>query len=426
MRSSKPVSLFLLVVILGLLASCGGGGGGGGDSDNSSSSSSCSTPAAIALPNGSTVTQAPAANVMTLTVNGSTCSPATSASYPNKPCVTVTICDANGNNCSQPIDDILLDTGDNGLRIFQDAPGVANSALLTSLLGQNSSLYECVEYGDGSTVWGPVVNARVTLGGESAVQVPIQLVGSALFSPSTYCAGSPILSSYQKASYNGSLGLGIYAQDCGLACQTGSYYTCSLGTCTNAPLPVAGQVANPVASLPVDNNGVIVSLPSVPSTGSPSATGYVILGIGTQLNNAPSGVTAYGITPSGYFGYINTTFNSVLYGGFLDSGSNGFFFTYSTTKTTNGDWYAPSCTVSLSATNTGASAPLNSNPVAFNIADANSLFNTSNYVFSDLGGPLPGGGLFDWGIPFFLGRNVYIGIDGRLSLGLATGPFWAY
>jgi hypothetical protein len=39
---------------------------------------------------------------------------------------------------------------------------------------------------------------------------------------------------------------------------------------------------------------------------------------------------------------------------------------------------------------------------------------------------MPGGDFFDWGIPFFLGRNVYIGIDGRLSPGLATGPFWAY
>ncbi len=58
---------------------------------------------------------------MTLTVNGSTCSAAFNAIYPNKPCVSVTICDSGGGNC-QSIDDILLDTGDDGLRIFQSGP----------------------------------------------------------------------------------------------------------------------------------------------------------------------------------------------------------------------------------------------------------------------------------------------------------------
>jgi hypothetical protein len=43
-------------------------------------------------------------------------------------------------------------------------------------------------------------------------------------------------------------------------------------------------------------------------------------------------------------------------------------------------------------------------------------------VFLELGGPDTS---FDWGLPFFLGRSVYVGIDGQTS-SLGTGPYWAY
>ena len=153
---------------------------------------------------------------MTLTVNGSTCSAAFNAEYPDKPCVSVTICDGSGNNC-QLIDDILLDTGDNGLRIFRQ---VLNAGLL-SALENGSNPYECVEYGDGSTVWGQVATARVTLGSEAPVQVPIQVIGSLTSDAKSggghWCSGQ--LTTVNNAGYNGSLGLGVFAQDCGLACQ---------------------------------------------------------------------------------------------------------------------------------------------------------------------------------------------------------------
>jgi hypothetical protein len=44
-------------------------------------------------------------------------------------------------------------------------------------------------------------------------------------------------------------------------------------------------------------------------------------------------------------------------------------------------------------------------------------------VFNDLGGNAAG--MFDWGLPFFLGRDVYVGIEGKSS-GVGTGPYWAY
>jgi hypothetical protein len=44
-------------------------------------------------------------------------------------------------------------------------------------------------------------------------------------------------------------------------------------------------------------------------------------------------------------------------------------------------------------------------------------------VFADIGGSFPSG--FDWGLPFFFGRNVHVGLEGTVSI-LGTGPYWAY
>ena len=53
--------------------------------------------------------------MLPITVNGSLCS---INSYINKPCVSVTVCTPGTSTC-QTIDDILLDTGSFGLRIFK-------------------------------------------------------------------------------------------------------------------------------------------------------------------------------------------------------------------------------------------------------------------------------------------------------------------
>lgn len=358
-------------------------------------------------------------NVLPITVDGSLCS---SGSYTNKPCVSVTVCTPGTSTC-QVVTDLLLDTGSYGLRIFKQALGVS----LPQVTVGSGALAECVQFGDGSSVWGPVQTASVILGNEPAVQVPIQVVDATFGTRTTACRNAD--ASPAVAGYNGILGVGLFAQDCGALCtasaNNGIYSVCNGSICSGTMVPIASQVQNPVAHLPTDNNGVLVQLPGVPLGGVPSVNGSLILGIGTQSNNTPAAVTAY---PANSAGEFTTVFNGTSFtNSFIDSGSNGLFFTAPASllpgcPSPNTGFYCPAATTSLSATNTGAfGSP--SGTVPFQIGNFNSLISTANKVFSEVGGTGFGG--FDWGLPFFFGRNVFIGIEGTGS-SLGSGPYWAY
>src|SRR5271157_3560515 len=92
-----------LILALALVTGCGGSGG-----SSSSSSGGGGNPPTTGN------------NVLAITVNG----PGLNNSYPNEPCVSVTICTPGTTTC-QTINDILLDTGDQGLRIFKQALNVS-------------------------------------------------------------------------------------------------------------------------------------------------------------------------------------------------------------------------------------------------------------------------------------------------------------
>jgi hypothetical protein len=401
MQSSKLLH-FLLILAL----AAGSGGCGGGDS----SSGGGATPS-LPVSSGD--------NVLAITVNGSLCS---NHSYINKPCVSVTICTPATSSC-QTINDILLDTGDSGLRIFKQVIGVS----LTQVTSGGNPVAECIQYADGSSVWGPVKTAGVVLGNEPAVQVAIHVIDSTFGTAPAACSGA--YQSPADAGYNGSLGVSFFAQDCGATCAAGPgngiYYTCTGATCNGTAVALSSQVQNPVALLPVDNNGVIVQLPGIPASGAISAGGYLVLGIGTRSNNVPSGVTAYAANATGN---IITSFNGSDYASFIDTGSNGLFFPSPSAVTLpdcafpDSAWYCPPSTRDLSATNKGTSgAP--SGAVSFQIANFETLLaSPANNVFADIGGDNVD---FDWGLPFHLGRSVYIGIEGKGS-SLGTGLYWAY
>ena len=343
----------------------------------------------------------------------------------NEPFVSVTVCVPATGTC-QTIDGIVVDTGSSGLRI-------ASSALRIALPQQNTgtglAVAECLPFLD-SVTWGPVVTADVKMAGEQASAIPIQVIGTDRFPIPSSCSsqGAPEETPDDLAA-NGILGIGQFGPDCGSDCtivgasNPGLYYACPPATgCQITTQPVANQVVNPVTRFASDNNGEVIQLPSVPVGGLSSLTGALIFGIGTESNNGLGSARVFTVDASGN---MRTTFNGQSYPAFIDSGSNAIFFL--DTPTTglppcqmSTGFYCPPTLRPFSATtvgNNGASAVVSFN--AGNIDAINATFS----VVSEATGSNPGS--FDWGLPFFYGRAVYIAIAGRSTPG-GNGPYWAY
>lgn len=353
--------------------------------------------------------------------------------YPDAAFASVTLCVPNTNNC-QTIDHILVDTGSYGLRILKSA--------LTLPLAQEGTLVECTQFVSSFT-WGPVMMADVKMAGEVASNVPIQVIGESNTGfpniPTACQATGSSADTLQTLGANGLLGVGSFIQDCGSACvsaNVGLYYSCPTATtCAGTTVPLAQQVANPVAMFASDNNGVLIQLPAIASdSGQATAAGTMFFGIGTQSNNALGSVTIFQVDQ---FGDFTTVYNGHSYpGSFLDSGSNGIFFL--TTALTGmpdcGDgstgFYCPGSTTSFATTTQGTTGT--SQTVAFKAANVN-LLPGANTAFNDLTGDNPScfvsptitAPCFDWGLPFFFGRNVFTAIEGR-STPAGPGPYWAY
>jgi hypothetical protein len=322
-----------------------------------------------------------------------------------------------------------------GLRILSSA--LTSVTLPQQKAPDGNPVAECLEFLRSYT-WGPVETGDVQIGGEKASAVPIQVLSDTDFPlpKGSICATSKFqpADTLTALGANGILGVGQAAQDCGDACtragsgNPGLYYECPSSGCVLLPggEPLAQQVTNPVALFPTDNNGVIVELPAVTGAGT-TVNGSLVFGIGTQSNNGLNGATVYS-SP----GFVFTaTYSGHGYpGSFVDSGSNGLFFANTTGITdcagNESGFYCPSSTLSLSATNQGANGA--SGTVNFSIANAQALFsNASDHAFNNLGGPTPSSSVnyFDWGLPFFFGRNVFTAIEGAITPG-GKGPYWAY
>jgi hypothetical protein len=294
-------------------------------------------------------------------------------------------------------------------------------------------------------VWGPVATADITVAGEKAASVPVQIMIPSSSSPPVpgSCSSQTIGSNGNEGGSvdgfgaNASLGVGVFQQDCGPGCTSQNssipdfYYTCPASGCNPTHVTLAQQVANPVAMFPADNNGVLVQLPAVPNGGAQQVGGFLIFGIGTESNNGLGSSVVFSVPDSGSnAGNFTTIFNGTSYpGSFIDSGSNGLFFL--DTKTTgiaacsgqNSSWYCPTTSPdSLTAVNEGSNGQTGP-PTHFGIENTNYLFNTTNTAFSTLGGPNPG--FFDWGLSFFFGRNVFTAIENMSTPG-GNGPYHAY
>jgi hypothetical protein len=429
---------------LALLLSACGGGGGGGSSGSSSSGGTTTTPAL--------------SNFATLVVDGG---PSAVTSGPNGyiagnvAYVTITLCAPGSTTNCQTIDHVQVDTGSIGLRIPQSVlSSTLLSALSTETDASGNPVGECYQYVDGYR-FGSVRTADFTIGGEKVAGMPFQVAGDtgAFSTVPTSCSNKAgtNLATVSALGANGIIGVGTMATDCAAACTVAGgegaafYFDCPSSGCgsiiaraanTTAPFQ---QLPNPVAAMSVDNNGVILTFPTVPSTGEASVSGTMYFGIGTQTNNGLGSATVLTATsssnPNGS-GLVTALFNGqTLPDSFIDSGSSVYFFVDSNialcTDTANKGYYCPPSPVALSPqiqgqTGTTASA-------AFTLYNADTLLNNNSYAaIPGIGGdpnalslanPYPTS--FDFGLPFFYGRTVFTAIEGRQA-GSTVGPYYAF
>ncbi len=340
----------------------------------------------------------------------------------NTPYVSVTICQPGTSIC-KTVDNILLDTGSTGLRVLAST---ITSLQLTQVVVNNAPILECASFISGDA-WGPVKLADVKMSAEVASSIPIQILADPSYStiPSS-CGGSQATQISNTLKTNGILGVGLFISD------TQSYFNCVPTTLNNCRISLSLspnlQVQNPVSAFPVDNNGIIIKLPTVSANGASLITGSLTFGIDTQANNSSSGSYVIPTNSSGLFTTIfnNTTFTS----SFIDSGSNGLYFPSGNLSSvlvncssySLAGFYCPATTQSYLAALT-----LKNNiqgNVSFSAANAKTLVASGNYAYNNITGQI-GNNLFDWGLPFFFGRSVYIGITGRTS-NAGIGPYYAY
>ena len=404
MRRVKALTGGAAAALVFLLASCGGGSdiGSGGPTPTASNVLS------VAVTSGPNQTSA------------------------NTLFTSVTICVPGSTTQCQTIDNIQVDTGSYGLRILASA---LNLALPIQKASDGNSLGECTQFVDGYS-WGPVAAADLTLSGETAGSLPVQVIGDSSFAaaPSTCTSTGTEEDDVTTFGANGILGIGVFAEDCGSGCApipntappAGYYYSCTASACTPIAVPVSSQVLNPVSQFMTDNNGTIIELPSVAAGGASGVTGSLIFGIDTQANNASGNQVVLQVDPNQ--GYFTTLFDGqTLTKSFIDSGSNGIYFNDSNitqcTKTGFSGFYCPTSNVMLTAELTGTNAV--STTVSFTIGDAETFSGTAT-ALPTLGGSYPGStDGFDLGLNFFYGRSVYNAIENQ-GTKVGTGPYVAF
>jgi len=391
-------------------------------------------------------------NVVMLNVNGG---PVPGQVYSNRAFTSILLCNPGSITTCQTIDGILVDTGSYGLRILDSEIPLLNLPRISDPAG--NILESCASWPDGSFLWGPVATADFYIGGEAATlqlggvrSAVIQVISSAAAPVPESCTNGATASDNtpELLGANGILGIGPEPTDCTLSgvnyCDGSTqstppnvYYACPNTGCTTQDSPVLvnalQQISNPIPLFSTDNNGVIIQLPAV-SDPQASTLGTMTFGIGTESNNSLGSATVLTLDANDYF---TTIFNGqLLTNSYVDSGSNGLFFPDSLPPcSVNQEFYCPTSPVTLSATNVGYTQ--GQSTVNFTVEDADSLLLTfsQDSVFPTFAGPSPNRGacavpsalcVFDWGLPFFYGRNVYVAIDGETVFNAPASPWLAY
>ena len=440
---------FLAVVGAALvLNGCGGGGGGSSSSTAATTTPVVSTPPAPATC-GSASTSTTAVNVASICVSSGP-----TGAIANLVLVTVTVCAPGSTTNCATIPNVQVDTGSSGLRLFHSQ--VSSLGLPPQLVGNGDTYYECAGFADG-VVWGSVGTADISISGEKASAVPVEVILDDVTTPAvpTDCTnqGGGSENTPSAIGANGIVGVGLFVQDCGVAGSQAStftdngatvaqYYDCTaLGVCTPQVITTNQQVANPVASFPVDNNGVVLQIPAIPDTGYSSVAANLVFGINTRTNNQLGSNTVIAVpdvsTSASNAGEFTVLYKSTTFSqSFIDSGSSAYFFNDSTIpacpQSSNAKYYlCPGSASALSLITTPITITASNNATVASevqVANAQFLFNQATaatlFAFDDLlapaGSVLPQA--FDLGLPFFFGKSIYTGLESSTT---PAGPFFA-
>jgi|GEM_PF-2721211 N-acetylneuraminic acid mutarotase len=351
--------------------------------------------------------------------------------FANGMAATLRVCAPNTTNCRR-IRATLVDSGSTGVIVFASKLGGVSLPPVTDTTTGNT-LGDCEQYVT-SSVWGWVASADVYLGSQK-ITLPIHVLDDtgSFAPPPTACTTSGTFTN-TPASFggNGLVGINPYPDDSGL------YYTCtagSSGTCSAYSPSTSQMVSNPVAALPLDNNGSVVQVDALVQGNSQVAVyGMLTFGIGTASNNQPpSNLTLMQTNASGSIG---VAFNGSSYPGLFDTGTS--FTGFLTSKLSSlplcqsgspgQGLYCPANTATLSTTNSSFKSSIGTNSYGFQIGNASNLLSVpqgqpQNFALQTLGGPT--GNFVDFGAPNFFGRPIYIALDNSTTV-LGPGPYCAY
>ncbi|MDQ5922225.1 MAG: hypothetical protein QG673_2284 [Pseudomonadota bacterium] len=336
--------------------------------------------------------------------------------------MSVTLYDENGE--SQVIDHVLLDTGSSGFKVLKSQ---LNSSLTFSsiLQGNNpeSPISSCVTYGSGY-MFGSNNLAGLQIGGQRADNVPIQIIndGSQSSVPDNCSSNGRFANLLQTSGARGILGVNPMTFESNSTLQNLIYVQTSSGFVNIVESSVQTLNVNPLSLLMQNNNGLIISYPKVSKNSTISIYGTMVMGLNTTSNNViPSTIQSVRGNPNTNLGYFDVNENGWPVSGIFDSGTDTLAL---------GGYNIPVC-------NDSSFCP--SSPVTFSTIVSNYDGGESSYIMQTvssvqgLGGYavlpywgtrlLPSSGLAVYGLPFFYGRNVYLGF---YDSGTSTTPTWGY
>ncbi|WP_459906449.1 DUF3443 family protein [Caballeronia sp. HLA56] len=415
-------TLFLLA--LPFLVSCGGNSntpsnGAAAAANAVSSTASTSAPGASGPATTATGASAPASTSAVVGTNEP--NPATtvadnvlpiSVQTPNydinRALISVTVC-VPGTSMCETVNNVMVDTGSVGLRLQRSA--LKHPELFSAMAGPDAhALAECYRF-VSSAAWGVVTRADVRLAAIQASSVPIQIVDEASASygdhprPDSCSKGS-------KPTSNGTLGIApVSLNDCKDPCfislRTPRYYECTTEGCTPIAKPVAAnfRVVHPIAALPSDNNGYVLNVQAVPESGASATPGTLTLGIATRSNNALDVTDVIDLAPDGTF---TTVWNGQSYSAsYFDTGTEEYYFaTPPAGVHACGAHWCAAPEAALSATLKGQTTEATAK---FRVGDSTSLINSGKGAFRNIAIVAnKDSRAFVWGMPFFIGRKVFI------------------